>query len=60
MSQVKFTTSPAPSPATRRREGPKTVENFLAYVAAGHYDNTIFHRVIKGFMTIQGGGFSRA
>ncbi|MCA9603965.1 MAG: peptidylprolyl isomerase, partial [Myxococcales bacterium] len=33
---------------------PKTVENFLAYVDAGHYDGTIFHRVIKGFM-IQGG-----
>ncbi len=35
---------------------PETVKNFLAYVEAGHYDNTIFHRVIKGFM-IQGGGF---
>ena len=34
---------------------PKTVENFLAYVRSGHYDNTIFHRVIDGFM-IQGGG----
>ncbi len=37
-------------------KAPKTVENFLAYVKAGHYDNTIFHRVINGFM-IQGGGF---
>ncbi len=37
-------------------KAPKTVENFLAYVRAGHYDNTIFHRVIDGFM-IQGGGF---
>jgi peptidyl-prolyl cis-trans isomerase B (cyclophilin B) len=36
---------------------PKTVENFLAYVQAGHYDNTLFHRVINGFM-IQGGGFT--
>ena len=36
---------------------PKTVENFLAYVASGHYDGTIFHRVIDNFM-IQGGGFS--
>ena len=35
---------------------PKTVENFLQYVRSGHYDNTIFHRVINGFM-IQGGGF---
>ncbi len=34
---------------------PITVENFLAYVDAGHYDGTIFHRVIPGFM-IQGGG----
>jgi peptidyl-prolyl cis-trans isomerase B (cyclophilin B) len=32
------------------------VKNFLAYVESGHYDNTIFHRVIDGFM-IQGGGF---
>lgn len=35
---------------------PKTVENFLKYVDDGHYMNTIFHRVIPGFM-IQGGGF---
>jgi cyclophilin family peptidyl-prolyl cis-trans isomerase len=35
---------------------PKSVENFLAYVRAGHYDGTVFHRVIDGFM-IQGGGF---
>jgi peptidyl-prolyl cis-trans isomerase A (cyclophilin A) len=34
---------------------PKTVENFVGYVRAGHYDGTIFHRVIDGFM-IQGGG----
>ena len=37
-------------------KAPKSVENFLAYVKAGHYDRTIFHRVIDGFM-IQGGGF---
>lgn len=35
---------------------PKTVANFLSYVEEGHYDGTIFHRVINGFM-IQGGGF---
>lgn len=35
---------------------PKTVANFLAYVKAGHYNGTVFHRVIDGFM-IQGGGF---
>ena len=36
---------------------PVTVENFLNYVKSNHYDNTMFHRVIKDFM-IQGGGFS--
>ncbi|HRO82110.1 MAG TPA: peptidylprolyl isomerase, partial [Alicycliphilus denitrificans] len=36
---------------------PKSTENFLAYVNKGHYDGTVFHRVIKGFM-IQGGGFT--
>jgi len=35
---------------------PQTVANFLQYVKDGHYNNTIFHRVIDGFM-IQGGGF---
>lgn len=35
---------------------PETVTNFLQYVQDGHYDNTVFHRVIDGFM-IQGGGF---
>jgi peptidyl-prolyl cis-trans isomerase A (cyclophilin A) len=38
-------------------KAPKTVENFLAYVKAGHYNGTIFHRVIDGFM-IQGGGMT--
>lgn len=37
-------------------KAPKTVENFLEYVRSGHFDGTIFHRVIDGFM-IQGGGF---
>ncbi|WP_176013296.1 peptidylprolyl isomerase [Victivallis sp. Marseille-Q1083] len=38
------------------KEAPETVKNFLAYVDAGHYDNTLFHRVIDNFM-VQGGGF---
>jgi len=37
-------------------KAPATVANFLSYVKAGHYDGTVFHRVIKGFM-VQGGGF---
>lgn len=39
------------------QKAPKTVKNFLQYVKSGFYDNTIFHRVISGFM-IQGGGFT--
>lgn len=39
-----------------RAAAPKTVDNFLATVEEGHYDGTIFHRVIAGFM-VQGGGF---
>jgi peptidyl-prolyl cis-trans isomerase B (cyclophilin B) len=39
------------------QKAPKTVANFLEYVNAGHYDGTIFHRVIDGFM-IQGGGMT--
>jgi peptidyl-prolyl cis-trans isomerase B (cyclophilin B) len=38
-------------------KAPQTVANFLAYVNKGHYDGTIFHRVIKGFM-VQGGGMT--
>ena len=37
-------------------KAPESVANFLSYVKKGHYDNTIFHRVIPGFM-VQGGGF---
>lgn len=37
-------------------KAPETVKNFLSHVESGHYDNTVFHRVIDGFM-IQGGGF---
>ena len=38
-------------------KAPQTVANFLAYVEAGHYDGTVFHRVIPNFM-VQGGGFA--
>ncbi len=37
-------------------KAPKTVDNFIAYVKSGHYNGTIFHRIINGFM-VQGGGF---
>ena len=39
-------------------KAPKSVENFLQYAKAGHYNGTIFHRVIDGFM-VQGGGFTK-
>jgi len=39
-------------------KAPKSVENFLQYVKSGHYNGTIFHRVINNFM-IQGGGFDK-
>jgi len=38
-----------------RAKAPKSVDNFVQYVKAGHYDGTLFHRVIDGFM-VQGGG----
>jgi peptidyl-prolyl cis-trans isomerase B (cyclophilin B) len=38
-------------------KAPETAKNFLSYVESGHYDGTIFHRVIDGFM-VQGGGFT--
>ena len=54
---VKLTTNHGPIVIELEAEkAPETVKNFLAYVSAGHYDNTVFHRVIDGFM-IQGGGF---
>ncbi len=40
------------------KAAPNTVANFLQYVRDGHYDGTVFHRVIPGFM-IQGGGFAK-
>ena len=40
-------------------KAPISVANFLAYVNSGHYDGTVFHRVIKGFM-VQGGGMDKA
>ncbi len=42
--------------ALDQEKAPLSVANFLAYVKKGHYDNTVFHRVIPGFM-VQGGGF---
>ena len=41
-----------------KAKAPVSVENFVNYVQSGHYDGTIFHRVIDGFM-IQGGGFTQ-
>jgi cyclophilin family peptidyl-prolyl cis-trans isomerase len=40
----------------RPDKAPRTVDNFIKYVRAGHYDHTIFHRVVRGFV-IQGGGY---
>ena len=54
--QVKLTTSRGDITLKLHADkAPNTVENFLGYVRSGHYDGTIFHRVIKGFM-IQAGG----
>ena len=57
MSKVKLSTNHGDIVLQLDAEkAPQTVENFIQYVKDGHYDNTVFHRVIKGFM-IQGGGF---
>ena len=57
MSKVKLSTNHGDIVLQLDAEkAPLTVANFLEYVKAGHYSNTVFHRVIKGFM-IQGGGF---
>lgn len=57
MATVKLITSLGPIVIELdEQKTPETTKNFLEYVEAGFYDNTIFHRVIKGFM-IQGGGF---
>ena len=57
MSQVKLTTNHGDILIELDAEkAPLSVANFLNYVRNGHYDGTVFHRVIKGFM-VQGGGF---
>ena len=57
--KVKLTTNHGPIVLELdEAKAPVTVKNFLAYVDAKHYDGTIFHRVIDGFM-IQGGGFTK-
>jgi cyclophilin family peptidyl-prolyl cis-trans isomerase len=56
--QVKFQTSAGDFVVELNPEkAPKTVDNFLQYVKAKHYDGTIFHRVINNFM-VQGGGYT--
>lgn len=57
MSKVKLSTNHGDIVLQLDAEkAPLTTENFVQYVKDGHYDGTVFHRVIKGFM-IQGGGF---
>ncbi len=58
MSQVKLTTNFGEIVLDLdAAKAPKTVANFIQYVEEGHYNDTVFHRVIDGFM-IQGGGFT--
>ena len=57
--KVKLTTSMGPIVIELNKEkAPVSTENFVKYVESGHYNGTIFHRVIDGFM-IQGGGFTK-
>ncbi|WP_288843041.1 peptidylprolyl isomerase [uncultured Deefgea sp.] len=57
MTKVKLTTSMGDIVLELNEEkAPITVANFIQYATSGHYDGTIFHRVIDGFM-VQGGGF---
>ncbi len=57
--KVKLTTSMGPIVVQLDKEkAPLSTENFVKYVEAGHYNGTIFHRVIDGFM-VQGGGFTK-
>src|SRR3954464_12031591 len=59
MTQVRLSTSMGPIVIELDdAKAPVTVANFLSYVDAGHYNGTIFHRVIPDFM-IQGGGFTK-
>ncbi|APV51601.1 hypothetical protein BWI17_19040 [Betaproteobacteria bacterium GR16-43] len=58
MAKVKLTTSMGTiTIELDEAKAPVSAENFLKYVDSGHYDGTIFHRVIDGFM-VQGGGFT--
>lgn len=60
MDYVRLTTTMGEIVLELNREAaPKTVENFIQYVKDGHYDGTIFHRIIAGFM-IQGGGMDES
>ena len=57
MSNVRLNTNLGPiTLELDSQRAPRTVENFLGYVRSGHYNKTLFHRVINGFM-VQGGGF---
>jgi cyclophilin family peptidyl-prolyl cis-trans isomerase len=57
--KVKLTTSMGPiTIELDKAKAPVSVENFVKYVESGHYNGTIFHRVIDGFM-VQGGGFDK-